>query len=198
MILRSTEEICNNTKLTNSMMTRYFYIDSEGKQRGPLTLDELRIERIKKENLVWTQGMPEWKRAYEVMELKPLFEVSATSIHNQHSTTPPPYEQAQTDNLPMLPKTWMVESILVTILPFILCGNVLSLIGIAAIVNASKVESLYKSGLYDRAKEASDNAGRWTKITLWVVIGAIILTIVAIIAFVMFFGSLEELGSNFV
>ena len=180
------------------MTTRYFYINSEGSQKGPLTLDELRTERIKKENLVWTQGMPEWMRANEVVELKPLFEVSTTSTHNQYNTTPPPHQQEQTDSLPIQPKTWMVESILVTILPFILCGNVLSLIGIAAIVNASKVESLYNSGLYDRAKEASDNAARWTKITLWVVIGAIILTIVAVIAFVMFFGSLEELGSNFV
>lgn len=179
-------------------MTRYFYIDSEGKQKGPLTLDELRIEHIKKESLVWTQGMPEWKRAYEVVELKPLFEVSATSTHNQYNTTPPPYQQEQTEISPMLPKTWMVESILVTILPFILCGNVLSLIGIAAIVNASKVESLYNSGLYDRAQEASDNAARWTKITFWIAIGAILVAIAAIIAFVMFFGSLEALGRNFV
>lgn len=179
-------------------MTRYFYINSEGSQKGPLTVDELRTERIKKENLVWTQGMPEWKRAYEIVELKTLFEVSTASTHNQYNTTPPSPHQAQTDSLPMQPKTWMVESILITILPFILCGNLLSLIGIAAIVNASKVESFYKSGLYDRAKEASDNAARWTKITLWVVIGAIILTIVAVIAFVMFFGSLEELGRNFV
>ena len=88
----------------------------------------------------------------------------------------------------------MVESILVTILPFILCGNVLSLIGIGAIVNASKVESLYNNGLFERAQVASDNAARWTKITFWIAIGAIILIIVAVIAFVLFFGSLSTIG----
>ncbi len=180
------------------MMTRYFYIDSEGKQKGPLTLDELRIEHIRKENLVWTQGMPEWKPANEVIELKSLFELSQTTTHNQYNTTPPPYQQATPDNVPMLPKTWMVESILVTILPFVLCGNVLCLIGIAGIVNASKVESLYNSGLFDKAQEASSNAARWTKITFWVAIASILIAIVAIVTFVMFFGSLADIGSNFV
>ncbi len=179
-------------------MTRYFYIDSEGNQKGPLTLDELKVEHIRRENLVWTQGMPDWKPAYELEDLKPLFEVSANEAHSLHKTTPPPYQQTVPSDLPMMPKTWMVESILVTILPFVLCGNVLSLIGIAAIVNASKVESLFNSGLFDQSKQASDNAARWTKITFWIAIGAIVLAIVAVIAFVVFFGSLADLGSNFV
>lgn len=55
------------------------------------------------------------------------------------------------------PKTWMVESILVTILcclPF----------GIAGIVFASKVSSLYAAGNYEAAQKASADAGKWTKI----------------------------------
>ena len=180
------------------MMTRYFYIDSEGNQKGPLTLDELRVENIRKETLVWAQGMPEWKRASELENLKPLFELPRSTPYNQHQTTPPTHQQTASGEVPILPKTWMVESILVTLLPFLLCGNVLSLIGIAAIVNASKVESLFNSGHYDQAKKASNEAARWTKITFWIAIGIILLVIVAIIAFVMFFGSFAELGSNFV
>lgn len=179
-------------------MTRYFYIDSEGNQKGPLTLDELRVENIRKETLVWAQGMPEWKRASELENLKPLFELPRSTPYNQHQTTPPDHQQAASGEVPILPKTWMVESILVTLLPFLLCGNVLSLIGIAAIINASKVESLFNSGLYDQAIKASNEAARWTKITFWIAIGIILLVIVAIIAFVMFFGSFAELGSNFV
>lgn len=173
-------------------MTRYFYINSEGKQVGPLTLDELRFKQIKKETLVWTQGMPQWKPAYELESLQPLFATPPPQSYN--TTPPPPQPHIEPTSKPMLPKTWLVESILVTILPFILCGNVLSLIGIGAIVNASKVESLYNSGLFERAQEASDNAARWTKITFWIAIGAIILIIVAVIAFVLFFGSLSTIG----
>ncbi len=181
-------------------MNRYFYIDIEGKQQGPSSLDELKNKQIRKETMVWTQGMPEWQRAYDVVELQPLFEIPATAYNQYVETTPPPQninQQSAAQNIPAMPKSWMVESILVTILPFVLCGNVLSLIGIAAIVNASKVESLYNSGLFAQSREASANAARWTKITFWIAIGAIILAIIAIVVFVSFFGSLAGIGDAF-
>ena len=181
-------------------MNRYFYIDSQGVQKGTFTLEDLRNEPVRKETMVWTQGMPEWKRAYDVVDLQPLFDMTTTT-HKQYGETPPAqehaYQQTVAQDLPVMPKSWMTESILVTILPFVLCGNVLSLIGIAAIVNASKVESLYNNGLYAQSIEASNNAARWTKITLWVAIGAIILAIVAIVVFVVFFGSLAGIGEAF-
>lgn len=66
------------------------------------------------------------------------------------------------------PKTWMAESILVTIfrcLPF----------GIAGIVFAAKVSSLYAAGKYEEAEAASKNAGKWTKIGFFAGIVVIIL-----------------------
>ena len=66
------------------------------------------------------------------------------------------------------PKTWMAESILVTIfccLPF----------GIAGIVNASKVSSLYAAGDYEAAAKASANAGKWTKISFFIGIACSVL-----------------------
>ena len=181
-------------------MNRYFYIDSEGVQKGTFTIEDLRNEPVRRDTMVWTQGMPEWQRAYDVVELQPLFDMSSTA-HKKYGETPPPQQHApqQTaeQGIPAMPKSWMVESILVTILPFVLCGNVLSLIGIGAIVNASKVESLFNSGMYAKSIEASNNAARWTKITFWIAIGAIILAIVAIIAFVVFFGSLAGISEAF-
>jgi len=38
-------------------MNRYFYIDAEGKQKGTFSPDELIHENVKRETLVWTQGM---------------------------------------------------------------------------------------------------------------------------------------------
>lgn len=178
-------------------MNRYFYIDSEGKQKGTFTLEELRNEPIRKETMVWTQGMAEWKRAYDVVELQPLFEVTAsnaTPIDNAMYSQPQGQQTSAAHNVPLMPKTWMVESILVTILPFLLCGNVFSLLGIIAIVNASKVESMFHQGLFAQANEASSNAGRWTKITFWIAIGAIILGIIALILAIVFFGSLAGIG----
>lgn len=66
------------------------------------------------------------------------------------------------------PKTWLVESILVTLfccLPF----------GIVGIVNAAKVNSLYAAGNYEAARKASADAGRWTKLGFFIGLAVIIL-----------------------
>ena len=62
---------------------------------------------------------------------------------------------------PRPPKTWLVESILVTIfccLPF----------GIAGIVDAAKVESRFSAGDIEGANRASRDAKRWTMIGFWI------------------------------
>ena len=73
------------------------------------------------------------------------------------------------------PKTWMAESILVTMfccLPF----------GIAGIVFAAKVSSLYAAGKYEEAVEASNNAAKWTKIGFFV--GLAVMVIYMIFLFI--------------
>ena len=71
------------------------------------------------------------------------------------------------------PKTWLVESILVTLLcclPF----------GIAGIINASKVESNFYAGNVDEALRASREAAKWTKIGFWIGMSVVILYIIFI------------------
>lgn len=66
------------------------------------------------------------------------------------------------------PKTWMTESILVTLfccLPF----------GIVGIINASKVSSLYTQGNYAALLQASINAKKWTKIGFFIGLAVIIM-----------------------
>jgi len=73
------------------------------------------------------------------------------------------------------PKTWLVESILVTLfccLPF----------GIAGIVNASNVSSKYSAGDFDGAQRASQQAGKWTKLGFWIGMAVIIIYIIAVVA----------------
>jgi Interferon-induced transmembrane protein len=80
------------------------------------------------------------------------------------------------------PKTWLVESILVTILcclPF----------GIAGIVNAAKVESRFNAGDIDGAEHASAEAGKWTKIGFWIGIAALVL-------YFIFVGAAMFMGLN--
>ena len=77
----------------------------------------------------------------------------------------------ETNSTGVCPKTWMAESILVTIfccLPF----------GIVGIVNAAKVSSLFSAGNVAAAEEASKSAGKWTK---WgFIVGLVVIVLYAI------------------
>lgn len=187
-------------------MNRYFYIDSEGKQKGTFSPEELKTENIKKDTLVWTQGMSEWKRAEEVAELNYVFAPipvaePAYAPHPQQQQPPvmqqPTYYARQQQPTQPMPKTWLVESILATILPFILCSSFLSLLGIIGIVNASKVESLFARGDYQGSLEASRQAAKWTKIALWISVAWIALLILCIILIFVFAGSMAGLSDAF-
>ena len=57
------------------------------------------------------------------------------------------------------PKTWLVESIVVTLC----CCMPLGVVGI---INAAKVETLYNGGRYAEANHASEEARKWTLIAL--------------------------------
>lgn len=176
-------------------MNRYFYIDAEGMQKGTFSPEELRKEGIRRDTLVWTQGMEQWKKAEETEELYYLFSDTYRESQVAADQLTPPYSRpAETSGGQMLqpmPKTWLVESILVTILPFLLCSSVFSLLGIIGIVYAAQVESFYNRGDYAASLESSRSAAKWTKIAMWITIGWIALVIIAIILFVVFIGSLS-------
>lgn len=77
------------------------------------------------------------------------------------------------------PKTWMAESILVTLfccLPF----------GIVGIVHASKVSSLYADGRYTEAQQASSNAKKWTKIGFFVGLAGVIIYLLLVCGVTIF------------
>lgn len=135
---------------------KFYYSDGQEKH-GPYTIDELKDHNIYENTLVWRQGMDDWKEARLVPDLDDIFDFG-----------PPPMKKAYTDfNAPSNsdfgypPKTWLVESILVTLfccLPF----------GVVGIINASKVESLYYSGNHEEAERVSAEAKKWTMISLWI------------------------------
>lgn len=100
--------------------------------------------------------------------------IPQNGYQGQQSIVQSTYQQ-QSNYIPPCPKTWMVESILVTLfccLPF----------GIAGIVNASKVSSSYAGGFYEEALNSSRNAGKWTKIGFWCGLALIIIYIIILIA----------------
>ncbi len=134
-------------------MKQYYYTNGADKF-GPMSLEELKTKGITAETLVWYEGLDQWVKASTVPELASLF----------GANVPPPVQNATADfnSAPLIrPKTYLVESILVTLfccMPF----------GIVGIVNAANVESRYNNGDYDGALRASNEAGKWTKIGFWI------------------------------
>ncbi|UIR57889.1 CD225/dispanin family protein [Sphingobacterium sp. SRCM116780] len=169
-------------------MRKYFYTDGYT-NFGPFTLEELKYKNITRETYVWYQGLAQWYQAVDLPELAILFSNSSPAVPNPFHTeqTPEvishnplfnnqqnnpfnspqntPFNSSQNNpfNNPqqVIPRTWLVESILVTIfccLPF----------GIVGIANAAKVESKFYAGDFEGSQRASDEAKKWTKISFFV------------------------------
>lgn len=97
-----------------------------------------------------------------------------------YQTNAEPQQQAQEPQ----PPTYLTRSILSTIfgcIPF----------GIVAIVKASDVEMLWKSGKYEEAKAASRAARRWSLISFLVGAGILMFLVFYIIFIVSFFSALS-------
>lgn len=55
-------------------MIKYFY--SDGRKKGPVTLEQLKKKNIQKETLIWYEGLDDWKPAKEIRELDEIFELN--------------------------------------------------------------------------------------------------------------------------
>jgi hypothetical protein len=49
---------------------KHYYYSVNNQQQGPFTLDELKVKRLKKSTLVWTDGLKEWTTGDNIDELK--------------------------------------------------------------------------------------------------------------------------------
>jgi len=49
-----------------------YYIAENGQQRGPFPPEQLAAQGLRRESLVWADGMAQWQRADQVAELQPV------------------------------------------------------------------------------------------------------------------------------
>lgn len=59
---------------------KQYYIFINDERRGPLNFEELKRQNISIDTLIWYEGIPEWKKANEVEELRELFKVTPPPI----------------------------------------------------------------------------------------------------------------------
>ncbi|MEL1243315.1 GYF domain-containing protein [Flavobacterium sp. DGU11] len=67
---------------------KQYYIHIENEQIGPLNFDELKAKNIKRDTMVWYEGLADWQKAGDVEELQSLFKAVPPPI-NKTVPTPP-------------------------------------------------------------------------------------------------------------
>ena len=60
-------------------MKKYFY-SNDNEKNGPFSFEELKNENIKKETLIWYEGLDDWTKAEYVLEIKEILELSPPPI----------------------------------------------------------------------------------------------------------------------
>lgn len=147
-------------------MKSYHYSDGRS-SFGPVPLDELRKLRINADTLIWTEDLVTWTKARDVPELKDLF-INNTLLNQPPLPTQQPIPPASSPlhteyktgtNYSRPPKTYLVESIITTI---VCCW----IFGIPAIIYASRVEKKFYAGDVLGAESDSKNAKKWIIINL--------------------------------
>jgi hypothetical protein len=182
-----------------------WYFAKGGQQQGPLSIDELRSKiargEVGSEDLVWREGMPEWRPAGVVSELGPV----PQQQYNPPAGGPPqgypaPYQQPSAGYAPMQPgypmpgqpigyqpqgaysgapiPNYLVHSILATVF----CCMPL---GVVAIIFAAQVSDKQSRGDIAGAMEASRKAktfSYWAIGSGFAVIGLYFLFIIIMVA----------------
>lgn len=142
------------------MDKEYYYIDNQGEQFGPYTLEIFRLLPLRPQSPVWSTGMEGWITAGEMKELDGLIRKSESTPDIPTDTAEPELLTERTapeteDSAPAepMPKTWLTESIVLTLL----C----SIIGLIPFFHGMQVRTLYRIGDYEGAARESATAKKW-------------------------------------
>ncbi len=125
-----------------------YYLSVDGEKMGPYTFEDLKKIPITAKTLVWVEDKGVWSEAKDLNELSSLLPQYTDSDLSASTYKAPP-------------KTWFIESILVTIfccMPF----------GVVGLVYAIQVRSMIEIGRLDLAEKFSKQAKTWTIISFFV------------------------------
>jgi uncharacterized membrane protein YhaH (DUF805 family) len=61
-------------------MKKYFY-SNDNQKNGPYTFEELKNENIKKETLIWYEGLEDWTQASELVEMTSILELNPPELN---------------------------------------------------------------------------------------------------------------------
>ena len=145
------------------------WIYLNGLQQGPYTIEQLRLLPLTPETPVWYEGLPQWTPAAQAPAIAAWFnggEVSTETLVEAPALATEGPADAPVEVIPQRPNTYLVFSILLTVLccsPF----------AIAAIITGSMCTSRYNQGRYQAARSMSE-------VTEWLLILAVVFAIIGL------------------
>lgn len=129
-------------------MEKYYYLDANRNQCGPIEVTQFANCGITDQTFVWREGMPDWKRAGELPELAAYIGGSRSAF--APGSAPMPVVGQPSNNL-----VWAILTTILCCMPT----------GIYAIICAAKVDTLWYAGLYEEARRMSRKAAQWSIIS---------------------------------
>lgn len=162
------------TKTIETMSNKIqYWINQDGEQTGPLTLDQLELMTLNEKTYVWSAGYDDWKPLTEVPELTHLLPaltaaVPTVPVNDENVSSEPADEPMMSQPAhvatqpssstgqpyPACPPTNMVWAIISTLL----CCVPL---GVVAIIYANKVSKKYYEGDFAAAEHYSEVSAWW-------------------------------------
>ncbi|MBE9487634.1 MAG: CD225/dispanin family protein [Bacteroidetes bacterium] len=157
------------------MKLTYYFIDPDGKQSEPVDKEYFKLNGVNPVTWIWFEGLPEWIEAREIPSLTPFISTmtpeSFSKIENNKLTKKDlEYPTKRKSKSCLKPKSWLFESILVTLLCFMPFG-------IVAIIYSSRISILWKHEKYAEAIENTYKARiwiRWSIFTLLMILVALL------------------------
>lgn len=137
-----------------------YHIIYQGQQYGPMEKSALRRYGLNANSQVWHEGLPSWVFASQVPDLAGMF---PPPLPGEGPSAVDYTANRHTPSTPEVPAgyrhvNWLALSIIVTVVGFFTTCVVGGIVGIIAIVNANKANSLHESGQYAEAQKASTTA----------------------------------------
>lgn len=142
-----------------------WYYSKNGMQLGPVSEEELKAKGSNGEvlatDLVWREGMADWKPLGQVPEFHGIGIVSQASSYGATGCIPMPQPAAYPAGYLQQIPSYLWQSIVATVLGTFTCWLVAMPLGIVAIVFAAKVDGLVARGDFTGAMSASKSAKVW-------------------------------------
>ena len=137
-----------------------YHIIYQGQQYGPMDKSALHRYGLNANSRVWHEGLPSWVFASLVPDLAGMFPPplpgqEPPTIENTANQAATPQAEAPVGYRHV---NWLAVSIIVTAVGFITTCVVGGIVGIIAIVNANKANSMHEMGQYVEAQKASATA----------------------------------------